>query len=77
MKKGQTVDVPESYYKQAHDDRVRKGKHPLVTKVEQPRYKTKEEKKTYTQKGSWFTVYKNGQQIDRFQGKEGLRKHEL
>lgn len=50
-----------------------------------PKYSTKEDKKAlkvnkkyrYLQNGSWFTVYKGDEQVDKFQGKEGLKEYGL
>lgn len=32
---------------------------------------------TYQQNGTWYTVFLNGEQVDKFQGKDGLAKYGL
>lgn len=32
---------------------------------------------TYEQNGTWYTVFKHGKKVDKFQGKAGLEKYGL
>lgn len=76
---GDVFEVSKSHYKQLHDDKIKEGKRPVVKKVHSgfSKRKTKDtpSKYTYEQNGSWYTVYKGEQEIDKFQGKEGLKKY--
>ena len=81
--KGRYYNVSRAYYKKAYEDKVKKGQEPLVMPVEKEEkasYQTKEDKtpkqsKTYEKSGPWYTVYQDGEEVDKFKGKEGLKQH--
>ena len=81
LKKGNEYNVSRSYYRKAYEERVKKRQEPLVIpKEEKASYQTKEDKtpkqsKTYEKSGPWYTVYQDGEEVDKFKGKEGLKDH--
>lgn len=79
---GEVFEVSESKFKALTEKREREGKRPLVAKVHKgfSGRKTKPDFPTeykYEQNGSWYTVYRGGEEVDKFQGKEGLKKYGL
>jgi len=78
---GEVFEVSERKYKELREKRIKKGKKPLVKKVHTgfSKRKTKDtpSKYTYEQSGSWFTIYEGDKEIDKFQGKDGLKKYGL
>lgn len=79
---GDIFEITQRKYKELHDKRIKRGKDPIVKKVDYDfsNRKTKPDFPTeykYEQNGSWFTVYRGGEQVDKFQGKEGLKKYGL
>lgn len=80
-KAGDVFEVSKRKFKELHDKRIEQGKKPIVKKVHTgfSKRKTKDtpSKYTYEQSGSWYTVYEGEQKIDKFQGKDGLKKYGL
>lgn len=81
-KAGEVFDVSEEKFKDLTEKRKREGKRPLVAKVHKgfSGRKTKPDFPTdykYERNGSWYTVYRGDEQVDKFQGKEGLKKYGL
>lgn len=69
FKRGKEYKLSQKALYDLTEGRIKQGKQPLFRE-------TKEHKPAYEieQKGSWFTVYLNGEQVDKFQGKDGLKK---
>lgn len=81
-KAGEVFEVSKRKYEELHDKKIKEGKRPVVTKVDNgfKNRKTKPDFPTdykYEQSGSWYTVYRGDKEIDKFQGKEGLKKYGL
>lgn len=85
-RKGDVYKVSDRRFKELHDKKIKQGKRPIVKKFnpDASQRQTKEDKtaqrredKSYERNGSWYYVYEHGEVIDKFQGKDGLKKHGL
>jgi len=72
FKRGKVYELNKSIVTDINETRLRSGKRALFIEGRQ----TKEHKPAYEieQKGSWFTVYEDGVEVDKFQGKDGLKR---